>query len=191
MPARCCAVVRQGSVTDIGSVVVLWARPRRCPPTAGKDCSHGRCHRAPAPGVAHRAPHAPPAPHAQHRPDSLDPPCSQATPQPGRRHLEWLLIRRHRQPDRGDRAHCLTAVPAPARRPAHPGREQGYPPGQPIESRVYQLGADAKGRDHRDLRWSRFKNFAPAEMYTVVGEHLFPSMREGVDNSGNSGTTRW
>jgi hypothetical protein len=25
-----------------------------------------------------------------------------------------------------------------------------------------------------DLRWSRFKNFLPVEMYTVVGEHVFP-----------------
>ena len=56
------------------------------------------------------------------------------------------------------------------------------------------MGADAKGRDHRDLRWSRFKNFAPAEMYTVVGEHVFPFLRVGVGNggnSGNSGSTRW
>ena len=49
--------------------------------------------------------------------------------------------------------------------------------GKPIERRVYPPGADAKGRDYADLRWSRFKNFAPAEMYTVVGEHVFPFMR--------------
>ena len=47
--------------------------------------------------------------------------------------------------------------------------------GKPIERRVYPPGPDAKGRDYADLRWSRFKNFAPAEMYTVVGEHVFPS----------------
>jgi type I restriction enzyme M protein len=49
--------------------------------------------------------------------------------------------------------------------------------GQPIERRISPSGLDAKGRDYADLRWSRFKNFAPAEMYTVVGEHVFPFMR--------------
>ena len=48
---------------------------------------------------------------------------------------------------------------------------------RPMESRVFPGGKDAKGRDHNDLRWSRFKNFAPAEMYTVVGEHVFPFLR--------------
>lgn len=56
--------------------------------------------------------------------------------------------------------------------------------GKPIERRVYPPGADAKGREYQDLRWSRFKNFAPAEMYTVVGEHVFPFMRSlGGDGS--------
>ncbi len=56
--------------------------------------------------------------------------------------------------------------------------------GKPIERRIYPPGADAKGRDYQDLRWSRFKNFAPAEMYTVVGEHVFPFMRSlGGDGS--------
>ena len=32
-----------------------------------------------------------------------------------------------------------------------------------------------QGRDYADLRWSRFKHFAPADMYAVVGEHVFPS----------------
>ena len=49
---------------------------------------------------------------------------------------------------------------------------------------IYPPGADAKGRDYQDLRWSRFKNFAPAEMYTVVGEHVFPLLRTmGGDGS--------
>ena len=56
--------------------------------------------------------------------------------------------------------------------------------GKPIERRVYPAGADARGRDYQDLRWSRLKNFAPAEMYTVVGEHVFPFMRSmGGDGS--------
>jgi type I restriction enzyme M protein len=44
---------------------------------------------------------------------------------------------------------------------------------------------DAKGRSYNDLRWSRFKNFAPAEMHTVVGEHVFPFLRTG----GRHGST--
>ena len=35
-----------------------------------------------------------------------------------------------------------------------------------------------------DLRWSRFKHFAPADMFTVVGEHVFPFLRTlGGDDS--------
>ena len=41
---------------------------------------------------------------------------------------------------------------------------------QPMENRVFPQGKDAKGRDFNDLRWSRFKNFAPAEMYTVIND---------------------
>jgi type I restriction enzyme M protein len=54
----------------------------------------------------------------------------------------------------------------------------------PMENRVFPKGKDAKGRPHDDLRWSRFKNFAPAEMHTVVAEHVFPFMRAlGGDGS--------
>ena len=35
----------------------------------------------------------------------------------------------------------------------------------------------AEGRDYNDLRWSHFTNFAASEMYTVVGEHIFPFLR--------------
>ena len=42
-----------------------------------------------------------------------------------------------------------------------------------------------KGRPYDDLRWSRFKHFAPAEMFAVVGEHVFPFLRtlggDGLD----------
>lgn len=49
--------------------------------------------------------------------------------------------------------------------------------GKPLERRIYPAGKDDKGRDFNDLRWSRFKNFAPAEMFAVVGEHVFPFLR--------------
>jgi type I restriction enzyme M protein len=46
--------------------------------------------------------------------------------------------------------------------------------GTPIERPIFPPGRDPKGRPYDDLRWSRFKNFEPAEMYTVVSEHAFP-----------------
>ena len=48
---------------------------------------------------------------------------------------------------------------------------------QPMERRVFPEGKDAKGRSYEDFRWSRFKHFAAAEMFTVVGEHVFPYLR--------------
>jgi type I restriction enzyme M protein len=54
----------------------------------------------------------------------------------------------------------------------------------PIERRIFPEGADPKGRPYEDLRWSRFKNFAPAEMFTVVSDHVFPFLRTlGGDDS--------
>ena len=56
--------------------------------------------------------------------------------------------------------------------------------GKPIERRIFPKGKDSKGRPYEDLRWSRFKNFSPADMYTVVGEHVFPFLRTlGGDDS--------
>ncbi|MBA3342838.1 MAG: N-6 DNA methylase [Gemmatimonadaceae bacterium] len=59
---------------------------------------------------------------------------------------------------------------------------------QPMARRVFAEGNDgigkAGGRPYQDLRWSRFKHLAPAEMYTVVGEHVFPFLRAlGGDDS--------
>ncbi len=55
---------------------------------------------------------------------------------------------------------------------------------QPIERRVFPEGKDPKGRPYDDLRWSRFKHFAPAEMFTVVDQHVFPFLRTlGGDDS--------
>ncbi|MDQ3061072.1 MAG: type I restriction-modification system subunit M [Pseudomonadota bacterium] len=57
--------------------------------------------------------------------------------------------------------------------------------GQPLARRLYPEGADAKGRAYDDLRWSRFKHFAPAEMFSVVGEHVFPFLR-GMGGDGST-----
>jgi len=55
---------------------------------------------------------------------------------------------------------------------------------QPMARRVFPEGEDDKGRPFEDLRWSRFKHFAPAEMFTVLGEHVFPFLRTlGGDGS--------
>ena len=56
---------------------------------------------------------------------------------------------------------------------------------QPIEHRVFPAGKDPKKRPYDDLRWSRFKNFAPADMFAVVSEHAFPFLR----TLGGNGST--
>jgi type I restriction enzyme M protein len=55
---------------------------------------------------------------------------------------------------------------------------------EPMAHRIFPTGKDPKKRPYDDLRWSRFKNFAPPEMYTVVSEHVFPFLRTlGGDDS--------
>jgi type I restriction enzyme M protein len=56
---------------------------------------------------------------------------------------------------------------------------------KPMENPVFPSGRDAKGRNYSDLRWSHFKNFAAADMYEAVSEHVFPFIR----NLGGDGTT--
>jgi type I restriction enzyme M protein len=54
----------------------------------------------------------------------------------------------------------------------------------PVERRIFPEGSDPKSRPYEDLRWSRFKNLAPAEMFTVVNDHVFPFLRTlGGDDS--------
>ncbi|BFU93204.1 MAG: DNA methyltransferase [Nitrospira sp.] len=61
---------------------------------------------------------------------------------------------------------------------------------QPMERRIFPAGKDSKGRPYEDFRWSRFKHFAPAEMFTVVGEHLFPFLRTDLARQlGNGDST--
>jgi type I restriction enzyme M protein len=56
--------------------------------------------------------------------------------------------------------------------------------GKPMANRVFPEGKDPKGRDYNDLRWSRFKNFAPAEMFEAVSDHVFPFIKTmGSDGS--------
>ncbi len=56
--------------------------------------------------------------------------------------------------------------------------------GEPIARRIFPKGKDSRGRSYEDFRWSRFKDFAPADMYEVVSEHVFPWLRTlGSDDS--------
>src|SRR5688572_13672551 len=48
---------------------------------------------------------------------------------------------------------------------------------KPMERRIFPEGKDKKKRSYDDYRWSRFKHFAPADMYTLVSEHVFPFLR--------------
>src|SRR5689334_19256890 len=58
---------------------------------------------------------------------------------------------------------------------------------KPIEHRVFPGGKDKHGtnpRKYEDYRWSRFKHLAPADMFEVISEHVFPFLRTlGGDNS--------
>src|SRR5438046_10215275 len=55
---------------------------------------------------------------------------------------------------------------------------------RPVERRVFPEGKDPRGRPYDDLRWSRFKHFAPAEMFAVMNDHVFPFLRTlGADDS--------
>ncbi|MGA9867684.1 MAG: class I SAM-dependent DNA methyltransferase [Acetobacteraceae bacterium] len=55
---------------------------------------------------------------------------------------------------------------------------------RPMERRVFPEGADSRGRPYDDLRWSWFKGRRPTEMFTILGEHVFPFLRTlGADGS--------
>ena len=61
--------------------------------------------------------------------------------------------------------------------------------GEPIDDVIFPEGdhfhpeGRAKGRPYGDLRWSRFKNMAAAEMYEVVGEYVFPFLEQRAEES--------
>lgn len=60
--------------------------------------------------------------------------------------------------------------------------------GIPMERRVFPDGADERGRAYADMRWSRFKNFEPREMMTVVADHVFPFLRTLGEEGSSYGT---
>jgi type I restriction enzyme M protein len=61
--------------------------------------------------------------------------------------------------------------------------------GRPMARHIFPLGHDPKGRHYDTLRWSRFKNEAPAEMFETLGEHVFPMLRTLGVNGQNGANT--
>ena len=60
--------------------------------------------------------------------------------------------------------------------------------GSPIERRIFPEGKDQEGRLWDDLRWSRFKQKSPAEMFSIMGERVFPFLQElGEEGSTYAG----
>ena len=57
---------------------------------------------------------------------------------------------------------------------------------QPIGRHIFPDGNDDRGRPYADLRWSRFKNLEPREMYDLVGERVFPFLRDRKSTRLNS-----
>jgi type I restriction enzyme M protein len=56
--------------------------------------------------------------------------------------------------------------------------------GKPMERTLFPKGKDDKGRPYKELRWSWFSTKEPAEMFTVVADHVFPFLRTlGGDDS--------
>ena len=61
--------------------------------------------------------------------------------------------------------------------------------GEPIEEVIFPKGelfhpeGRARGRPYGDLRWSKFKNMAPTEMYEVINEYVFPFLEERAEKS--------
>lgn len=55
----------------------------------------------------------------------------------------------------------------------------------PLEHRIFPEGKDELGRPYEDMRWSRFRNFSPDEMFTVVDRNVFPFLR----TLGGNGST--
>jgi type I restriction enzyme M protein len=63
--------------------------------------------------------------------------------------------------------------------------------GKPIADPVFPEGTftpagAAQGRQYADLRWSRFKNFAAADMYDVVSRYVFPFLQTRAADSSHA-----
>ena len=50
--------------------------------------------------------------------------------------------------------------------------------GTALDDPIFPSGDDDRGRPYEELRWSRLKDREAAEMFAIVGEHVFPFLRE-------------
>ena len=57
--------------------------------------------------------------------------------------------------------------------------------GRPIENPVFPAGNDDLGRPYANMRWSLLKNMAPAEMFKVMADQVFPFLR-GLGGEGST-----
>jgi type I restriction enzyme M protein len=57
---------------------------------------------------------------------------------------------------------------------------------KPIERRIFPEGLDDQKRPYEELRWSRFKDFAPQAMFDVVNDRVFPFLRTGMAAEGST-----
>ena len=61
--------------------------------------------------------------------------------------------------------------------------------GAPLDEVIFPEGeyfhpeGRARGRAYDDLRWSRFKHMAAADMFEVVGQYVFPFLHERAEKS--------
>jgi len=62
--------------------------------------------------------------------------------------------------------------------------------GKPIERRILPPGKDPKKRPYEQLRWSRFKNLEPREMFTIVCAGEAPGDRRASDRARRDGPSR-
>jgi type I restriction enzyme M protein len=49
--------------------------------------------------------------------------------------------------------------------------------GQPMRRTYFPEGNDDAGQPYSDMRWSRFKNFVPQQMFDVLDKRVFPFLR--------------
>lgn len=56
---------------------------------------------------------------------------------------------------------------------------------RPVEKPIFPEGTNDRGRSYADLRWKNLKTMAPAEMFQVMSEHVFPFLR-GMGEEGSS-----
>ncbi|MDX8150498.1 class I SAM-dependent DNA methyltransferase [Patulibacter brassicae] len=50
--------------------------------------------------------------------------------------------------------------------------------GEPIADPIFPAGDDELGRPYDDLRWRRFRERSPEQMFQIVGERVFPWLRQ-------------